>query len=275
MKIMRNQVLMTTHVDSQGERCDRQMLQDIVDRMPPRYPLGQHHDAALPSRGYIENFRLEELVSEPGQWQVVGDVHIEDDLDFSKFGGFSYSSTEIAKKSTGDSIGALYIPYPLYKDQAILDEITSYDPALSAGRWIKKNADPSKFTFLVTFILFVLTPAWKKIFDERVWPFLINVIDRKEEGSIKNSPFEYVAIASDEAGRNINIYFIPDRNRCKDTFSKVLVKAGMEKAIDFLHADDKAIQIGADTLKLYYHDDKVGYKIFFIQYRDGTSRNII
>ena len=52
MKTIQGQLLMSTLEDSQGERRDKKFLEEIIAKMPPRYPLGQHHDASRPNVGY-------------------------------------------------------------------------------------------------------------------------------------------------------------------------------------------------------------------------------
>src|SRR5580658_2248488 len=76
MKTIKAQRLASTFTDSNGDRRDKRFLEEWVAGMPPRFPFGQHHDAALPTIGYIENFRLEEDLEHLGEWFVVGDVSV-------------------------------------------------------------------------------------------------------------------------------------------------------------------------------------------------------
>ena len=179
---------MSTLEDSQGERRDREFLEDILRHMPKRYPLGQHHDAALRSVGYIENFRLEEIPTKPGEWCIRGDVTIEDGHILADAGGFSFSSVEVVERQA-NAVGALYIPYPSYRDEAALREILTYDPQLNAGKWIRKAADP--FPIDIDVCLFVLTPVWKSTWDEKVWPFIKRAWANYRNGRFKDLPLDF------------------------------------------------------------------------------------
>ena len=268
MKTIKSQLLMDTLVDSQGERRDKQCLEDIVVRMQKqqRIPLGQHHDAALSSAGYIENFRLEGLIDRPGEWCIRGDVTMQDDFDWSKGGGFSFSAMEVVKRRT-DAAGTLYLPYPFYGDESALDEILTYDAQLQAGRWIKKAADPTQITLMVC--LFVLTPVWKSIWDEKVWPFIKRTWANYRNGRFKDLPLDFGFRAQGRRGEKVNVLFIPDRNNVERTFTKELADAGMEKAMNVIAHDKRGASVGISQIKLYFHSQTEGYRIDSIQYADG------
>ena len=266
MKTIKDQLLMSTLEDSQGERRDKQFLEEIVAKMPPRYPLGQHHDFSLPNVGFIENFRLEELPDHPGEWCIKGDLTMQDDQDWSKVGGFSFSTVEIVKRQA-NGVGALYVPYPFYRDGSALDEILSYDPQLHAGKWIKKAADPTQITLMVC--LFVLTPVWKSTWDEKVWPFIKRTWANYRKGRFKDLPLDFGFTAQGRHGGNVNVLFIPDRSNVERTFTKELADAGMEKAMKVIAEDKRGASVGISQIKLYCHSHTEGYRIESIQYADG------
>jgi hypothetical protein len=274
MKTIKGQLLMSTLEDSQGERRDKQFLEEIIAKMPARYPLGQHHDASLPNVGYIENFRLEELPEQAGEWCISGDVTMQDGQDWSKGGGFSFSSVEIVKRQT-NGVGALYVPYPYYRDESALEEILSYDPQLNAGRWIKKGADPFTIGLIVTGVLWTLAPARDKLYQEVVWPFLDRVLEKYRKGRFKEMPFDYGSTAIGKNGEKINLLFIPDRRNSSGTFTKELVKYGLEKAMKLIAEDTKGTAVGIKQIKLYYHNPSEGYRVDSIQYADGTVTQLI
>ena len=274
MKIIRNQTLCSTLEDSQGERRDKQFLQELIDKAPPRFPLGQHHDNALKSVGFIENFRIVPILDNLGEWQIVGDVHIEDDRNFSDFGGFSFSTTEIEKRAV-DSLAGLYVPFPFYRDKEVIDEIMSYSSNLSAGRWVKKNSDPSHINLLVSFVLFALTPVWKRVFDEKVWPVLEEVLGNYRKGRFKSTPFDYGAIVEGVLGEQINILFVPDRGNIQLSFTNELIENGLEKAINLIKFDERGAKIGISLIKLHFHDYEEGYKITSVQYCDGDLKHFV
>ena len=268
MKTIKGQLLMSTLEDSQGERRDKRFLEEIVARVPKRVPLGQDHDASLPNVVFIENFRLEELTDHPGEWCISGDVAMQDGQDWSKGGGFSFSAVEVVKRRE-DPAGTLYVPYPFYRDESALEEILAYDPQLQAGRWVKKSAELALIALIVTSGLWVLQPARDKFFNEVVWPFLDKVLKKYREGRFKDIPFEYGSVALGKNGEKINIRFIPERRNSAGTFTKELVKGGLEKAMAMIAEDKKGAAVGIKEIKLYYHNPTDGYRIESIQYADG------
>ncbi len=237
--------------------------------MPPLYPLGQHHDSLLPNAGFIENFRIEELQEHPGDWCIRGDITIKEDLDWSKGGGFSYSNTEILKRQK-DGVGALYIPYPFYREPAAVDEILSYDSRLHAGQWIKKAMDPAQGVLMVC--LFLLTPVWKSVWDENAWPFVKRVWAKYREGRFKNMPLDFAFMATAPSGKTVNILFIPDRRKIEQTFTKELAEAGLQKAMEIINENSRTDVNAVAQIKLYYDDEADGYRVHSIQYVDGNVK---
>jgi hypothetical protein len=274
MKVIKDQPLCSTLEDSQGERRDKQFLEELIEKAPPRFPLGQHHDNALKSVGYIENFRIAALSDVPGQWQIIGDVYIEDDKNFSDFGGFSFSTTEIEREAQ-EPLAALYVPFPFYRNKDVIDEIVGYSSHLSAGRWVKKNSDPSQINLLVSFILFVLAPVWKKIFDEKVWPVIEEVLESYRKGRFKDTPFDYGAVVKGKLGENVNLLFVPDRKNIEMSFTKDLIKQGLEKVMNLIVSDEQGAKIGISLIKLHFHDYEEGYKISSVQYCNGDLKYLI
>jgi hypothetical protein len=274
MKTIKGQPLLSTFEDSHGERRDKQFLIDFLENLPPQIPLWQNHDAALPSTGFIENMSLREVLDSPGNWQIVGDVHLNDDVDFSGFGGFSFSVTQILK-SQQDSLGALFVPYPFYRDEVLISEILTYDPQLDAGKWIKKNLDPGKLSIIVSLLAFALTPVWKRTFDEIVWPFLSRSVDKYLKGRLKDNPLDCGFGIKGHKGEDIYVYFVSDRKDVKRTFTKPRFEAGLQKTVDFISGDSKAKNIGVTMIKLYFANDDEGYQIHDVQYADGKTITIL
>jgi hypothetical protein len=277
MNTFKRHPIFSTLEDSQGERRDKQFLVDLLKRLPSRYPLGQHHDAALPTCGYIENFDLEEIPSHPGEWQIVGDVCLEDGVNITTISGISFSTVEVVQRQP-NSLGALYVPYPFYREQGMFDEILSYDPQLNAGRWIKKSADPCTIALIglaAQATYFLLTPAWKTTWDDTVWPFLKRVGTNYLAGRLKDKPLEYGYTIQGHTGEKIRVHFASNRHLASETLLKALQEEGLKRAITFISNDAKAKSIGIATLKLYFHSREDGFKLCDVQYLDGTSITLI
>lgn len=87
MKIIFEQVMTTTNLDSQGDKLTRDELQQIFDTMPAEVLIGIEHDASLPPMGRGFNKKMKQLDS--GEWAIVMDVEVWDEQLLKGFGGFS------------------------------------------------------------------------------------------------------------------------------------------------------------------------------------------
>jgi hypothetical protein len=88
-----------------------------------------------------------------------------------------------------------------------------------------------------------LTPLWKKVFDEKVWPFLEGVLAKYRTGRFKNMPFDYGSRAVGKNGEQVNLLFIPDRKNSAETFTRELVKDGLEKAMVTIAEDERGAAV--------------------------------
>lgn len=85
--------------------------------------------------------------------------------------------------------------------------------------------------------------------------------------------YDFGTCIYDKLRNKVTVYFVTDHMHNFDTLHPDLIKIGLQKAIRFLGTDKRALNKGAALIKLYYHNDNEGYRIFFAQFRDGTSFN--
>lgn len=89
MKILKDQVLISTNLDSHGEKLTTEQLIQLFYSTPDEFPIGQHHDQSLPAIGLGRNKRLKQI--SPTEYAIVADIEIFDEESFNFNGGFSAS----------------------------------------------------------------------------------------------------------------------------------------------------------------------------------------
>jgi hypothetical protein len=78
MNLRKDQPVLSTARVTPGESRTKEFLEEIVKRVPARFPLGQHHDVVSPYCGHMKNFRVVPA-PEKDEWLVIVDVYLETD----------------------------------------------------------------------------------------------------------------------------------------------------------------------------------------------------
>ena len=280
MKIIKKllgQTIGSTHRDSQGEKLPKEILEHICKPRQSRSPISQEHKAEKRSIGYMDNFRVVPDPKASGEWFLIADVYFTeepDDIDI-ELGGFSWSITEIIKEfSSKEGNYAIYLPYPFYNNKKMLNDLSNRDKYLSLGRWYKKSVDPATVSLAVSFILFALSPIWTKVFDSRIWPNIKKLCKRIPE--LRNKGIQRVDFVqiSKIKSHQVSIHFIPEANKEKACFSKTKMKNGFNTVYKHSKGDPKSKNPGYHVVKLYWESEREEYKVFHIEYKDGTDINI-
>jgi hypothetical protein len=266
----KNQPVMSTRLDSQGERQSKEDLEKIAAHMPPRFPLGQHHDMSKPYLGYMENFRVVPNPQEHGEWLLLADVCVETGTLDDALAGFSYGWTSNYRSNRGSVEGAVYLPYPYYNDEALIDRLLDRAPPLQIGKWHKKAAAPDPLGLIVSFVLFILAGPWQKLYDTKVHPYLMQVVGRLKE-TLGNLDYHYGFHVRDEQGRTVSVYLIPAAREALYLSQVTALKAGLEIASAYLQTNEQAKSRGVYLLKLRYDSTKGEYAVLSVQFNDGTS----
>ncbi len=272
---MLDQTIGSTHVDSQGEKFPKCILDNIAQRK--QTPISQNHQPERPSIGYMDNFRVIQDPKNNHEWLLKADLYYyEKPKDFA-VGGISWSSVELIGeyKATKKSSCAIYLPWPYYNNKLLLDELRNTDESLSIGRWYKKSADPTTISLIVGFVLFAFSPVWNKIFDNVIWPRLskvFSVLPSLRKKGIQR--FDFVQLVEIKQ-HQVNVYLIPEAEEEVGCFSKENVTQGLKKIYDYSEKDTKAINPGYRTIKLCWNNNLMKYELFHIEFNDGTAVNVI
>lgn len=260
---------MSTRLDSQRERQSKETLEEIAAHMPRRFPLGQHHDMSKPYLGYMENVRVVPNAQEHGEWVLIADICVETGTLDDALGGFSYGWTSNYRSNRDSADGAVYLPYPYYNDDELIDRLLDRAPPLQVGKWHKKAATPDPLGLIVSFVLFILAGPWQKLYDTKVHPYLMQLVGRLKE-TLGDLDYNYGFHVRDEQGRIVSVYLIPAAREALYLSQVAALKTGLEVASTYLHTSELAKSRGVYLLKLRYDSTKGAYSVLSAQFNDGT-----
>ena len=169
------QPIASTTLDMQGEQHSDDDLYTLLESMPERVPLHQHHDMRLPICGDMTNFRIVSYPDDQSHLMLVCDATYDDELIEGSTLGYSYSALRGLKSNSSAPDYCVYLPFPLYKDNAIIDALLACDKSLDVGKWVKKEANS---TILIAMIVFFAKPLWDTIYKEVLEKQVKRLVDR-------------------------------------------------------------------------------------------------
>ena len=269
-----DQIIAGTKVDRHGEKLTKEFFQGLIERLPSRVPLNQHHDMRLETLGYLENLRLVPCVDEPDEWNVIADIYITSESVDEALRGFSFSAMERIGGCTDSPLYHIHLPFPVYNDSDFIDELIESDQDLMVEKWIKKSVDPVTIGLISTGIALILSPEWDIQYKRRVRPIIKRALKQVPKLLSKNVTPDLVQHVVGRCGETIKLYFVPDRKNVTESFREEYFIAAIAAVKDFLEHDEKSQAIGVDTIKLYFNPNGPAYLIFHIQYLDGFDQHV-
>jgi hypothetical protein len=261
--------IISTLEDLQGEKCVKEDLESFLDGLPPRLPINIEHDMGRATTGYIENFRVVPVPGADGEWMLIGDHFLSEmPLEDSPLKGMSFSFTKAVSKNTPDAEEFhLYLPFPQYRDEVLMDRLHRVDVPLALGRWHKKEVSPEAVGLIIGVITLVVGPEWTRIYEERIRPKLIRLIDHvRDEGGVA---YDYHQLVKTEQGDTIRIIFVSDHSDWSASLRPDRISLGMDVAMQFLQSSDIATCKPVAQVRLKYSPDLGCYDVIFVQYQDG------
>jgi hypothetical protein len=272
MHTIRGQILAGTRVDAHGERNQVDWLHRFADMYAgKRMPMNQAHDLSLGSPGYIENLRVLPDESSAGDWCLVGDVHFERDGLAIPVGGFSISFLEVLRPSASQDLLHVYLPYPHYNDEAILDEVFE-EGFVSVGRWAKKEADPNTIALVGAVIIAIFTPAWNNLYQSTIAPhierFFRERFSRLQARGIHADFIQYISYE----GREVQAILIPLRGQEQQCFAIERTAAAMFKIHEYLVGLERN-HVPIAKVYMKFHVTEGGFRFLRFEYADGTTRD--
>jgi hypothetical protein len=179
MQTIKDQTLAGTRIDSQGERNSKKVLESFAQQYAgKRMPLNQQHDLSLKSPGYVENLRVVPDAGSPGDWSLVGDMSFDAESLQDAMGGFSISFLEVLRQSKSKDLFHIYLPFPYYRDERLLDDLFE-EGYSSVGRWAKKAVDPATVGLIGAALIFLFKPVWEDLYKTQIAPHIYEFFTRK------------------------------------------------------------------------------------------------
>jgi hypothetical protein len=271
MKWYKNQVLASTHQDSQGEKFDLEFLKELYLSLEgKKTPLGHEHDMSKGYSGYFENPRIIEDENTKGEYFLIADVYCDDIELIKNLKGFSFSITTGLRSNSNKPEFGVYLPFPYYNDEVIIERFLKIDVPIKAGKWIKKEHDPAQIALIVSFTLFLLGPFWQYYFNKKIAPLLDKILD---SGKLdKTLKYDFGIRCQDKNNNDFHVYFSSNK---KDLSSlrPHLIKYGLRKVDLFIKDDKRSKEIGISLARLNYDSANKSYKISSIEYKNGQFKN--
>lgn len=269
MKFIRGQVLSSTHLDSQGERNPKRALEGFARLYAgKRMPLGQQHDLSLKSPGYAENLQVVPDPKAPEEWLLIADVHYEDDALVASMGGFSISFLEIIRKSKTQDLFHVYLPFPFYKDEQLVDSIFE-EGKVSVGRWAKKAAEPTTIGVIGATLIFIIKPIWEDAYKTKIAPHVYRFFEERfSKMKAKGISADFIQYVECN-GYETQVIFIPERGSEEHCFGIEVTNDAMKLVHERIGAMT-GDQIPPSKILLQYETSTGSYKLLRVENRDGT-----
>lgn len=272
-ELIKDQIVAGTGLDNHGENYTKDFFQELIESTPNRMPLHSRHVMGAKTSGFLENFRL---VPRGDEWVVIADVYIEKGCADPDLQGFSFSVTKEMTGKLEQGLYSIYLPYPYYNDQKFIDELLSGEPDLMIGKWIKKGLTDLEIGLIASVICLVVGPEWDVQYRKHVRPALEKVLSYLPKLRSKGIPADLVQ-QIDFMGNTTQLYFVIDKTSEaleRQSTSIDCFEAGYRNAINFIENDPKCKKIGAQRIKVFFDSQESEYKVFHIQYNDGTDVHI-
>jgi len=261
--------IISTLEDLQGEKRTKEDLKSFLEGVPSRLPINIEHDMSHATTGYIENFRIAPVPNADGEWMLTGDLYLSElptgDLPLR---GMSFSFTEpISKNTPGEEEFHVYLPFPQYNDDNLMNRLHKVDVPIAVGRWHKKGLSPEAVGFIIGITYFVLGPEWTHVYEERIRPKLLKLIGhlKKEDGIA----YDYHQLVERQDGGKVRLIFVSNHSNWTVSLKPDCIRRGMAVAVDFLTSSDFAACKPVSQLRLKYTPENQSYKVTLVQYEDG------
>ncbi len=272
--VFKNQIISSTETDGHGEKRSKDFFEKLIEKIPNKMPLHQHHDMSQRTLGYMENFKLIPHKSQEDEWFLIADVYIDsDDID-EAVKGFSYSLLETIGGNTTNPLYYIHLPYPMYNDEKFIQELINDEERLLVGRWVKKALDPNTIGLIGTGLVLLISPEWDIQYKTRIRPAmeeLFKFIPKLLSKGISPDLVQHIRGNLDE---QIQLYFVPQRDNEIESYSEELIYNAINDAKDFLYNDIKAHSNGVQRIKFYLDPTLNKYILFHVQYLNGEDINI-
>lgn len=269
MQTFLGQCVASTSQDIHGERLTKQFLERFCEEVSgSKQPLHDQHDMSLPVIGYVDNFRVESDPKNEGEWLLIADIFINDNVPIGHYGGFSVGGGETISKPKAADVKML-IGYPYYNDIDLIKSLSA-DGRLEIGKWIRKGGSEFEWgTIFGSLLAIVVAPVWDDIYKRKIAPRIDEVLSAYMTKLHPRGIHAQVLQVLDDGGRLVQVLFIPSKGREAGCLNSLRVKQGLEVAVHFIRADQKSSCIGVSKIVLFFDDAVEAYRLHRVEYSDG------
>lgn len=265
-------VLSGTMEDAHGETLTKAELEGILASMPATAVLHHHHDMSLPVVGKWANARLEPDADNPGHWVLVADGEVPEGVDPSELGkGFSIAFTAGITRNSDRPTLALYLPFPAYNDQELIDELVNEFPDVAVGKSVKKEVNLALVGLIVTSVCFVLRPLWQHTYDELIRPHWQRALDGAKAFGRRGLRTDVRSLVQLPGRDEVRVHLIPERGNELATLEHDL----WQRLLQDLEAQLTAHEAGGgrwpERVIAVYDPKRTGYHICQMTFEDGES----
>lgn len=274
MKVILKQILAGTHIDSQGEKHPKEVLERFAESYKDiKLPLNQHHDLRLPTVGFIENIKVIQDPEHQDTWLLVGDVHIEnDEIEIGKsFGGFSISYMEMMRPSSKQESFEVFLPHPHYNDRQLVEQIFE-EGHVSVGKIVRKGLSTDEIAIVVSLLVLVVQPAWDDFYRTKIATLVANFFSNRFPILARKNISADVIQHVDYCGHHVQVLLIPLRGHEQKCFSVERQFAAISLVLEYLEALELN-HVPVKKVTLTFHMAKGQFQINTIYFVDGASIN--
>lgn len=266
VKHLKGQPLSSTRMDAHGEKLSLEQLSDLASKLPSRTPLHQMHDYSKPVCGELSNFRIIQDELDPMHSVLVCDVTYEEALmDFTP-GGLSWSFTVPMKSNTSNPEMEIFLPFPHYKDESLVDSLLDSDFPIRIGQWRKKASDPLTVALVMLPTTLLSTTIYKGYLEPKIKSGLASLFNKWPKGLSINVQVE---IPIDVYQPNPTGIFIPSKEEGINGLATLT--EGIKLASEFCLADYVHSGRKISRIRLIYDAVQGKYSVLAIEYRDEPS----
>ena len=261
--------IISTLEDLHGEKRSKEDLESFLEGLPTRLPINIEHDMGRATTGYVENIRVTPVPNAEDEWMLIGDHYLSElPTENSPLTGMSFSFTKLVSKNTpGDEEFQVYLPFPYYNDESLMDRLHHVDVPLALGRWHKKDLTTDHVGIIVSLALFVLGPQWTHIYEDKIRPKLLKLIGHLEVE--EGVAYDYHQLVKRPDGGMVRLIFVSDHRNWTASLSPEPIDRGMTAAVNFLQSSDLATCKPVSQVRLKYNPNTEGYDVTLVQYEDG------
>lgn len=272
MLIIKKQILGGTLEDRQGERLSYNFLSDFCKSFNGRImPINQQHNVLKKTIGYIENLALIMHPDIPNEWQLIGDLYINEGNIEDAIGGFSVSGVESIVEVENPST-LLYLPFPLYNDSELISELAAPNTT-NIGKWIKKNDSPDLIAIFCTTIVFMLTPAWDHLYKKSIAPKLDNFFNNQwPKIKKRNLGLHHVQLVNYK-NNEIELRFIGEKGKEHICYSPTIIQSAIHKVYIQLPELSQSNE-GISRIVMYFDSTTETYMFHRIEFHNGCVEHV-